>query len=181
MRPLLAVFLVSALTSAPAWAQEGGFTSELERVADASPEEKVAYVEASVREIEDSHAIVQAMMDEARDARDNQTIQCVSGRLRDLTALESVSQQAERDMINAMGAQNFERASHEFRKVAVALQRSRMLLAEAERCVGGQELADGETSVQYVGDEDDVIFGDSGLDIDDTDIGFDPPDVSPFR
>lgn len=179
MLPRVALLLL-AVAASRASAQEG-FSSELERVADASREEKLAYVQASVAEIDDSFAAVDTMLEDAKAARDAAAVQCVASRHAALKALQAVSQQAEQDMAAALAAGQTERADHEFRKVAVAVQRTRMLHAEAERCVGGQELADGETNVQFIDQGEDVVFVDGGVDVADVDVGFDPPDVSPFR
>lgn len=176
------ILLLAAVAAVGPMAQaQEGFTSELERVADASREEKLAYVEASVTEIDDSFIAVDAMLKDAKAAKDAAAVQCISSRHVALRALQSVSQQARQDMVTALSVGQVERADHEFRKVAVAVQRTRMLHAEAERCVGGQELADGETSLQIVGEDEDVVFEDGGVDVEDLDVGFDPPDVSPFR
>ena len=146
MLPRLTVIVIGLLLSGAARAASGdggAFTSELERVSGASPQEKVEYVQTSVQEIDSSFAEIDDMLQSAKDANDNKVVQCVTSRHVAVKALQSVTQQAERDMVGAIAAGNVDRADHEFRKVAVALQRTRMLHAEAERCVGGQELADG--------------------------------------
>lgn len=184
MSPRIALVFAACLgLGGTAMAQDGGFTSELERVANASPQEKVGYVQNAVVEIQASFGAIDAMLAQAQDGGGARAVQCVSSRHAAVKAMAGVSEEAERDMLAAIADNAFERADHEFRKIAVALQRTRMLHAEAERCVGGQELADGETTVQIVGDvqEEGAFEDEEWLAVDETDIGFDPPDVSPFR
>ena len=55
-----------------------------------------------------------------------------------------------------------------------------MLLAEAQQCLSGQIDASGSTETVVTIDDDVSISDEDPLRIDDTDLGFDPPDVSPY-
>ena len=82
-------------------------------------------------------------------------------------------------MRDAIAAGLDEKANHEFRKVAVAVSKTRMLLAEAQRCATDQQVEPGQTLVDWesaLADETDL----DNLDVTDFTIGNDPPQVSPF-
>ena len=175
MRAVIGILALMAF--GPANATE----SELERVTDAPMPEKIIYVQAAAQEMRDAVDSVDGMIQSSMDGGAKAgTVDCLSVRFVQIEALSSVGDRSERIMVQAVGDGNIEIANHEFRKVVVAQQRSRGLFAEAERCVGGQELADGETVVVYVDPYGAVTWEVSWLSVPETDIGFDAPDVSPF-
>lgn len=156
-----------------------GVTSDIERTATTTPQEKIAYAEASNQEIRDAEKTIARLLDQARKDADAEAIECLVNRLTSVRALLQVSESAEIAMKDAIAAGTDEKADHEFRKIAVAVSKTRMLLAEAQRCASDQQVESGTTLVDWesaIADEDDL--GD--LEIDDFDIGLDPPQVSPF-
>jgi len=158
----------------------GGISSELERTATTTPAEKAAYADSSTAEIAEAVSTISTLFQSAAKDADIEAQQCLSGRLASAKALKQVSQRASADMKNAISDGNSERADHEFRKIAVAVSKTRTLLAEAQQCSADQTTEDGITNVTFFVEDDVVIGGEDGNDIDDIDIGFDPPDVSPF-
>jgi len=156
-----------------------GVTSDIDRTATTSPQEKIAYAEASNQEIRDAEKAISRLLEQSRKDADAEAIECLVNRLTSVRALLQVSEAAEVAMKDAIAAGTEEKANHEFRKIAVAVSKTRMLLAEAQRCASDQQVESGTTLVDWesaIADEDDL----DDLDIDDFDIGLDPPPVSPF-
>jgi DNA-binding phage protein len=156
-----------------------GVVSDLERTASTSPQEKIAYAESSNQEIRDAEKQIARLLEQARKDGDDEAIECLMNRLTSVRALLSVSEASEIAMKDALAAGLEEKADHEFRKIAVAISKTRMLLAESERCASDQTVESGTTLVDWesaLADEpdlDDVV-------ITDFDIGLDPPEVTPF-
>lgn len=161
-------------------APNSGVTSELERTANTTPEEKSAYADAAVIEIGDAASSIARLLDVARRGADAEVVSCLTHRLTAVRALQAVSENARVAMNDALSSNALDKADHEFRKIAVALSKSRMLLAEAQRCDSDQAIASGDTLIDTIIDD---VIGPDGEDpgwIDETDIGFDPPQASPF-
>lgn len=173
-----------ALTTAPTWAQSpgggSGVTSELERTSSTSPEEKTAYAEAGNNEIAEAEKTVSKLLEAAKREGNTEAVQCITTKLTSLRALQQVSEAAEASMLEALEAGNDEKASHEFRKVAVAVSKTRMLLAEAQRCDQDQTLDPGVSVVEWETTLDEEAPEIDLLDIF-SDITFeDPPGISIF-
>ena len=177
---LSAVVLAAALLTGNARAQEVSDTaSELERAASTTPAEKVAYAESANQEIRDGEKQISRLLEQARRESDAEAIECLLSRLTSVRALLQVSEGAEVSMRNAIAASNNEMANHEFRKIAVAVGKTRMLVAEAQRCASHQELESGTTLLDWTTMLDE---GDDGL-VDQTATtitNLEPPPVSPF-
>ena len=178
-----AVVIAAGLTlSGSAFAQDPtGIASELERTAQTSPDEKLAYAEVSNKEIEEASKQVTKLLEAARRDSDLEGLQCLTSRLTSVRALGQVSTQAEATMKSALASGETERANHEFRKIAVAVSKTRILLAEAERCTTQTALVEGEGRlVEWTTS----LVGDQGegevWDLDALDVGNEPPDASPF-
>jgi DNA-binding phage protein len=156
-----------------------GVMSDLERTASTSPPEKIAYAETSNQEIRDAEKQISKLLDQARKDGDDEAIECLMNRLTSVRALLSVSEASEIAMKDALAAGLEEKADHEFRKIAVAISKTRMLLAESERCASDQTVESGTTLVDWesaLSDEPDLPTDV----ITDWDVGLDPPEVTPF-
>lgn len=168
------VSLVTAMVlvlSAPAAAQDPvGLTSELERTASATPQEKQAYAVAAKAEIADAAKQIARMLEAAKKDGDATAIQCITSRLTAVRALQTVCDNAEAAMITALSSGVLEKADHEFRRIAVALTKTRSLLAEAQRCSVDQAVASGDTVIS-VGADDLIDPGEDPGVIDPTDWG----------
>ena len=183
-RALATIAVLTALlgaASAVAQDSSGILSSELEKTANTTPDEKISYAASANAEIAEAYQTVTDLLERAKEA-DSSTIQCVTARQASIKALQAVSHRAEQDMLDAINDRNTEKENHEFRKIAVAVSRTRMLLAEAERCLGGEQLTDGIVNIDLQIENDVSIIEDEGIDIGYADDYFgDPPDVSPFR
>ncbi len=91
---------------------------------------------------------VSKMLEGARRESNVEHLQCLTNRLTAIRALVQVSETAEVAMKDALSAGESERADHEFRKIAVALTKTRQLLAEAERCMDDPDLRSGDTKLK---------------------------------
>jgi len=154
-----------------------GVSSEVERTASTSPQEKIAYAESSNNEIREAEKTISRLLEQARKDGDAEAIACLINKLTSVRALLQVSESAEASMRDAIAGGEEEKANHEFRKIAVAVSKTRQLLAEAQRCAADQDLAPGETYVDWEGGADGGEFTDT---LDTIDTIIDPPAVSPF-
>jgi hypothetical protein len=159
--------------------------SELERTSTTTNAEKIAYAASANEEIVATVKTIGKLLDTARRDSDTEAITCLAGRLTTMRALQQVSDAAGVEMNSALKSAETERADHEFRKIAVAVSKTRALAADAERCTSGQELEAGTTIVNWessLGGDDELVeelLAELGLD--ELDVGnVDPPAVSPF-
>lgn len=177
-----ATIAVGLLTfGAPAFAQDAtGLSSELERTANTTPQEKVQYVEQARVEIAETVKIVARLLEAAKKNADVEAIQCLTSRLTAVRALQVVVDNASGSMNTSLASGEGEKADHELRKVAVAVTKTRMLLAEAQRCGSDQAVASGDTLVTVSGVEGEFPDGEDPGSIDDLDISVEAPEITPF-
>ncbi len=100
-----------------------------------------------------------------------------------MRALQQVVLNADGKMRTSLASGQAEKADHEFRKVAVALSKTRMLYAEAQRCDSDGLGTLGDTFIDVFGGDDDFLPTDDPLDILGTDVPIDTlttPTLSPF-
>jgi hypothetical protein len=172
------VLLAAVLVSGDARAQEATApVSDVERAASTTPQEKIAYAESANQEIRDGEKVISRLLEQARKEADADAIQCLISRLTSVRALLQVSESAATSMGNAIAASNDELANHEFRKIAVAVSKTRLLVAEAQRCASDQQMESGTTLVDWesmLADQDDLP--DATI----TTTNLEPPPVSPF-
>lgn len=177
---LLAALLCAGLAG-PAFAQDSGVSGDLERTATATPQEKLQYAQDAVEELRGAVTQTQKMLEDAQKNGETEQIECLAKRLNDLKTLAQVTESAEAAMRVSLEAGNQERASHEMRKIAVALSKARQLSLEAQACMDDSGVATGQTVVQreggFEGEEDET----EPLTVDVLDQGYDPPDASPFN
>jgi hypothetical protein len=171
--------------SAPSWAQDlPSMTSEIERTADTTNSEKQAYAASAMTEMGDTLKQVTRLIEGARKDSDAEKVMCLTSRISSVRALNSVTEAANRVLGEAIDRGDSDRAAHEFRKIAVALNKTRVLLAESIQCDQGQKVQPGETLVDLLSglvseDELESILDQAALD--GLDVGlYDPPEVSPF-
>lgn len=180
------VLALGALGFSPvASAQDTGVSGELVRSASASPEEKLAYALAANEEMRNASKSVSRLVEQARRDSNTNRLQCLTNRLTAIRSLLQVSESAEVAMKEALSntadPRASERADHEFRKIAVARQKTSQLYAEAEQCMDDSGLQPGETVVTVNGGVDSEGDDTEGVTTDVFDLGFDPPEASPFQ
>jgi len=154
--------------------------TELERVAALSPEAELEYVSRADVEIGDAIKVISRLLDTAKRAADAESIQCLTSRLTAVRALHVVVQNSGQVTVTALGTGDAVRADHEVRKVAVALDKSRSLLSEAQRCGAEQAVASGDTVIS-MSDPDFLTPGtDDPGSLDDLYPFPEPPQITPF-
>jgi hypothetical protein len=159
--PLVLVVLLTLL-GAPARADTPGVVGQLEQSATTSPKEKVAFSEAAVLEIGGAVKTVEKLLDEATKQKNTEEIECLTRKLTPLKALLEVSKASNTAMQSALASSDAVHADQEFRKIAVALTKSRDFLAEAQACVGDAGAKRGNAAIT-------VVEGEGSL-VDETDL-----------
>lgn len=178
-----AMFMAVALFCAggPAYAQESlALGTELERVASLSGEAGLEYVSRADVEIADAVKVISRLLDNARRLSDVDSIQCLTSRLTAVRALHVVVQNSAQITVTALTTGDTMRLEHEVRKVAVALDRSRSLLNEAQRCGAEQAVASGDTIVSMTGGDFLSPGSDDPGSLDDLYPLPEPPQITPF-
>lgn len=93
------------------------------------------------------------LLQQARAAKDIVQMNCVNEKLTQIKGLLRLSEQASVLMFDAMAKGTEDVVNHEFSKIAVAHQKSMLLRAEAEQCVGELSIYTGDTEVTVEIDE----------------------------
>ena len=177
LAPVLWVFLSVGVVSTAA---EPGVSSELERTAATSPDEKRSYARDANTEMSDNvNQLIELLAGAERDGNSSGK-DCIKDALTSARTVLQFSQSAETKMKEALMSGEGDRADHEFRKIAVGLSKSRQIVAEGERCAYGDDVRPGQTSVKWTGGLTEEGDDTHGLTLDEFDLGYDPPDVSPF-
>jgi hypothetical protein len=163
-------------------AQDAGVAGDLERTASATPQEKVQYANDAVQEQRAALQQVEKLMEDAKRAGDTERTECLGERLSQIRALVQVTETAKGAMSEALDAGQRERADHEMRKIAVALGKTRQLVAESNGCLDDSGVATGDgTTVRVEGGLEGEGDETDPLSVDVLDQGFDPPQQSPFN
>ena len=138
------------------------------------------YATAALNEMRIAAKAIGRMVDVARKDSSVEEVICLSTRLTSIRALLQVSEGADRALRDALAIQDNNKGNHEFRKIAVALTKTRQLVSESERCASDNVLRSGETSIQWKGGLESPEDDTADLETDLLDLGIDPPEVSPF-
>lgn len=176
MRSSLLVLLAAlGVAVAPAVAQEVSAGST-----DLTSAEMVQRANTAISEMGASESEVSRLLDDAKDEGEQETIDCVSLRLSQISTLIGVSSLAQSDMNSYLSAQELQLAGHEFRKIEVAHGKVELFESQAKVCSGQGAVADATSSTQSdtSGDGDDDT---QGLGISDGVVGTDPPGTTPFE
>ena len=158
---------------------QASFSGALSDIAAASTQEKIAYANSASAEMSVALGKITRMTAEAERAKNDEKLQCLHTRLASVTAVQSVAELAVVSMVDAISEGEDSVADREFLKVVVALNNTRQLTSEAESCGYESLIRSGETSVVVEGGvfEEDNDTQPASFDID---VGFDPPEASPF-
>lgn len=178
---ITAVAFMALVAPAPAQAQDGPITSDVEVASNTSSAQKLEFGRSALGEIEAADERAAKLVDIAARGNDPDEIKCVKGKQASIKAMHDVAKMAQAAMIDAMGS-NPLRVDSEFRKIAVSLSKVRQFIAEAEACVGGAAAVDGSTEIEVSADA--VAEGDDTSPL----LGADalggevnPPQTSPFQ
>jgi len=147
-------------------------------VSTTSPQEKLQYATEAQEEMREHERHVARLLESAK-RDDPEAVPCIDDRLIEIRTLAKVGEGAQGPLGDALAAEQEERAAHEFRKIAVALMKTRQLRAEADACMGEIGSADGTTTIAVDGGGEDQGETDA-VEFFALDFGIDPPDASPF-
>lgn len=159
-----------------------GVSSELEQTASTTPEEKIAYATSALEEIQAALVQIDKLLSQQKSKGgegSTDAINCLRLKYTSVLALNDVAQSASVSMQTALDDDNDELANHEYRKIAVAVSKTRQLLAEAQTCASDGSVSSGTTIVDW---ETALTGGDDLQEptIDETATTPAPPPVTPF-
>ena len=166
--------------TAPAFAASPpGVSSDLDRAATATPSEMTSFAGSAAQAAKDALTTLDKLLAQAQKSGDSDSVQCVNTKKVSTQALQQVIVGASTAMSAALTNGETESAQHEYRKIAIGDTKIRTLVAEAQQCVTGSNVDSGSTLVdwdsQLEGEEED-----QEVEIDDTDIDIQPPQITPF-
>jgi hypothetical protein len=156
-----------ALTAGDARAYDDDANGQAYTPNSTNPKQKLDFAKQASTEIDDALVQVGKLKEIAEKDGDPDKIQCVRNKEASIRALVDVSKRANTALKSALQSNESELAEHEFRKVAVAVSKTRQFLAEAKACVGGGGSVAGNTDVEVTGGGllDDGELSDGGLDV----------------
>jgi hypothetical protein len=113
-----------------------------------SHEEKKQRAEAMLAEMRQALQRATEILGEARAAKDVVQLNCVNEKLVQIKGLLKIGEQSSVRMYEAMAAAADDVINHEYTKLAVAHQKTTILRAEADQCVGENTIYTGETEIE---------------------------------
>jgi hypothetical protein len=119
-----------------------------------STSEKQGRAERMLGEMRDALRRVTEILGEARASKDIVQLNCVNEKLTQVKGLLRISEDASVKMYDAIASGAQDVINHEFTKISVAHQKTVILRAEAEQCVGELSVYTGETEVTVEIDPD---------------------------
>ena len=110
-------------------------------------DEKKLNIESMLSKQRTGLALVTDLTADARARKDIVQLNCVNSKRTQLKGLLRLSQQAASTMFEGMATAAQDTVDHEYTKIAVASQRSQLLVTEAKQCVGEEAIFAGDTDV----------------------------------
>lgn len=169
--------VVGLLVAAPALAKMPGISGELEQSATASPKEKTLFADAALAEIEDAVKSVEGLLNNAEREKDVEEIECLTRKLTPMRSLLGVSRASSTTLVQSLALNDTVHADQEYRKVAVALGKTREFLTEAQACTGDAGVERGDSTASVTDNGDNSIDADS--DIPEIEVPVEGPDATP--
>lgn len=129
------LFIPLALAADP----EGAVVGQLEQSNTMTPAQKEEFGRSAVAEMEEAVGRVQKLLDQAdRESSESreELKDCLGKKLTPMKAMLEVGRSANSAMLQAIGSGDAVHADQEFRKVAVALSKTREFLSDALSCGG---------------------------------------------
>lgn len=161
-------------------AEDPGVEATVELTLTASREDIETNAPAWVEEMREKLQGLERLDEAARRGRNGEPLECVSSNLDTNRSLLQTSEGALKSIEEALSRGELERASFEYRKIAIAVKKSREKYDESERCAQGEGVRSGKTRREITGTPANPDDDTRGLPNDIVDWGFDPPDASPF-
>lgn len=145
-----------------------------------SKDEMKAFSDTAVEQVTKAAAEVAKLTEQARKDNDAGVLDCLTPRNVSMQALVQVATIARDKMRNALNTGDRERAEHEYRKIAISLDKANQIKQEANNCLAG-EGGRGEGDVKISGGSGDDSDTSDNDELDDLDLGFDLGPVSVFE
>jgi hypothetical protein len=161
-------------------ARDGASEVALERTLEATPDDMATYAPNWVEEIRAVQADLERLDDTTRKSTGGEGVSCVVTSLDSAATLTKVSEDALATLQEALARGELERAGFEYRKIAIALKKSRELAAAAEDCALGAGVRQGRTRNALLSAPNNPDSDMRALPNDITDYAYDPVDASPF-
>lgn len=179
------ITMLALLTLAgTAMAQDGGIESALQKAATASPSEMRSFATESVETVKENAKVVARLTEQARSKGEYKIQNCLAPKNTSAQALVQVTELSAGNLSRALdegGDDATAKARHEYRKIAVSLNKSESIRADAQQCQDGEGDGQQDGVVIWdggVGDDQDVVDDNP---IDDFDVQVDAPSVSTFE
>lgn len=168
-RPLL---LLLAIAAPVAYAATNGVVGELEQSSTSTPKEKLDFATKATEEIDSAVKTVEKLLEQAKKENDKEAIECLNRKLTPMRALREVATMTSNNMQQFLASNDTVHTEQEFRKIAVALTKTREFLAEAQQCVAASGGQPGKTASSVSSSTEDLIdVSDIGDDIDVVEVG----------
>lgn len=143
--------------------------------------EKISFANDALDEMSAALDQVTQLLEDSVDRVDEDQLQCIQMKQTSITALLDVSGKANERMQAALSDNLTERANIEFRKIAVALSKTRQFLSEAEVCASRGNVVAGTTDVEVLNTQGVTFADETDSPIVDVTVGVDPPSSSQFE
>jgi hypothetical protein len=148
-------------------------------LAPVSPGERLALAAGSAEEIREADRTVARLLEGARKAGSAEAVECIVSRQTAVRALLTVAQTSSVSLKDALARGATATADLQYRQLALAVSKTRMLVAESQRCVAKGSVESGATVVDWASALTEVdALGDESVSA--FDLGIDPPEVTPF-
>ena len=146
---LIAALLLASTPAAPGvkTAAAPPPASSVPEVREPSPSQMRKEAEESSQEMKGFVKKILGLIEKARAARDIVLLNCLNEKLTQMKALARVSDQANLNLQEFLAKDQVEGAVHERRKIALAEEKVKTLLGEAESCLGENGAGGGKTTV----------------------------------
>lgn len=103
---------------------------------DLSSQQKLDFAERAASELNTATARILSLIEEAQRQKDVLLLNCLNDKLINLRGLLKVAADSELNLAEAIARENQDQQEHNYRKVAIADDQSKLIIAEAEACVG---------------------------------------------
>ncbi len=147
----LIAFCLSALTTQAEEANDGEQADE--QYLKMSPEERQAYVEKKLKEIDGMMPRILELKASATKSRDLIKQNCVNDNLISFKKILSLAEKTRNDLLEDISAGDTQEQSHAAAKIDMILARALQTSADAEACIGDE--------LMFVGDGDVTVEGPS--------------------
>ena len=146
-RSSLLIFLLAAplfVRAAPA-----ELNVQLEQSPGSTADDKVKFALAALNEIGGAVRTTETLLEKAQKDKDKNTeeIECLQRKLTPMKGMQDVSSVSANSLQSYVAARDAVHTDQEYRKIAVALAKTRDFLAEAQACVGEVGARDSDNNV----------------------------------